>query len=145
MAYGLNTSQAMLGSDVNMFGLSRNSKTYAGDTYAAMTRQQWTDYINTFVPVENQLIQYASDPGVVTNAMSEASSDVNKAFTAQGASTERRLKGLGITLSPEEQASQQRSFGLSKSLADVQAQNLAKELTVRRQQSVLGNPAPQGT
>jgi hypothetical protein len=120
------------------------SKTYASDTYAAMTRQQWSDYITTFVPLENQIIQYASDPAVVSNAMAEASGDVTRSFKAQEASTERRLKGLGVTLSPEERASQQRSFGLSKSLADVQAQNMASELTTRRQQSVLGNPAPQG-
>jgi hypothetical protein len=128
----------------NIFGVSSGSKNYASDSYAAMTRQQWADYISTFVPIENQLIDYAMNPQNVTNAMAEASRDVTSSFDAQAGSTARRLKGLGITLSPEEQAAQQRSFGLAKSLADVGAQNNARDLTVRRQQSVLGNPAPQG-
>jgi hypothetical protein len=128
----------------NLFGVPQGSKTYAGDTYAALTRQQWADYISTFVPIENQLIDYATNRSVVSDAMAEASRDVNASYDAQEASTGRRLKGLGITLSPEEQAAQKRSYGLSRSLADVGAQNTARDLTTRRQQSILGNPAPQG-
>ena len=50
--------------------------------HAAMTRQ-WANYVSTFVPIENQLIKYATDPNVVSNAMSEASRDVNASFDAQ--------------------------------------------------------------
>lgn len=130
------------GSGLNLFGINPASNTYAGDTYAALTRQQWADYISTFVPIENQLIQYATDPQVVRDAMGEASSDVNKSFDAQSASTDRRLRGLGISLSPEEMNARKRSESLSRSLTDVGAQNTAGALTERRQQSVLGNPAP---
>lgn len=143
MAFNVFNALPASPSNTNSFGVSRTSKTYAGDTYAALTRQQWADYVNTFVPVENQLIDYATNPSVVTNAMDKASQGVGAAFDAQVASTERRLKGLGVTLSPEEQAAQQRSFGLTRALADVGAQNTARDLTTRRQQSVLGNPAPQ--
>ena len=68
---------------------------------------------------------------------------MNASFDAQSASTDRRLRGLGIQLSPEEQAARKRSEGLSRSLTDVGAQNVTRDLTTRRQQSVLGNPAPQ--
>lgn len=129
---------------LNMFGLDPNSKTYASDTYAALTRQQWADYVNTFVPIENQLIQYATDPNVVNNAMSEASGNVVDAYDAQRGAINRRLRSLGVNLDPDQKRSQERSFGLSKSLADVGAQNTAAALTRQRQQSVLGNPAPQG-
>lgn len=127
----------------NIFGINPGSKTYAGDTFAALTRQQWADYTSTFVPIENQLIAYAMDPGKVKESMAKASANVNQSFDAAEASSERRLRGLGITLSPEEEAAKRRSFGLSRSLADVQAQNLNRDLTTRRQQAVLGNPAPQ--
>lgn len=126
----------------NAFGINYGSKNYAGDTFAALTRQQWASYVQNFVPLENQLIDYAVDPGKVKTAMAQASTNVNEAFDAQQASTARRLKGLGVTLSPDEQAAQQRSFGLSKALADVQAQNLTRDLVERRQQSIIGNPAP---
>ncbi len=116
--------------------------TSASDTFAAITRQQWSDYVNTFVPIENQLIKYATDPNTVSNAMSDASGDVNKAFDAQQGVTQRHLQGLGVNLSPDEQAAQTKATGLARSLADVGAQNTARDLTTQRQQSILGNPAP---
>jgi len=114
----------------------------ASDTFAAITRQQWADYVSTFVPIENQLIKYATDPTVVSSAMSEASGNVNAAFDAQQASTQRRLQGMGVTLDADEQAAQTKATGLARSLADVGAQNTARDLTVQRQQGILGNPAP---
>ena len=128
----------------NAYGVDTGSKTYAGDTYAALTRDQWQQYVSTFVPIENQLIDYATNPDTVNNAMAEASKDVNASFDAQAGATQRRLQGLGVNLTPEQQGAQKRSLGLSRSLADVGAQNTAAELTRSRQQQVLGNPAPQG-
>jgi len=114
------------------------------DQYAQLTRDQWSNYVSTFVPIENSLIKYATDPNQVTQAMQTASSNVNSAYTQQQGAVSRQLKGLGVTLSPDEQAAQQKQFGLSKSLSDVQAQNVAGDLTRQRQQSVIGNPAPVG-
>ena len=129
-------------SDTNEFGFNPGSKTYASDTYAAMTRQQWANYVQTFVPLENQLIKYASDPSVVSNAQADASRDVNASFDAQAGALQRRMQGLGVTLDPDQQVAQKRQFGLARSLADVGGQNLAGDLTRQRQQSILGNPAP---
>ncbi len=56
--------------------------------------------------------------------------------------TQERLRGLGLTLSADEQHAMDRSTGLSRSLADVGAQNTARDQTLARQQSILGNPAP---
>ena len=115
---------------------------HAAQTYAAMTRDQWANYVNTFVPLENQLIQYATDPTQVTKAMTNASADVNASFDQQEGATQRRLRGLGVTLDADQQAAQKRQFGLSRALADAGAQNTAGDLTRQRQQSILGNPAP---
>ena len=128
----------------NQYGVDIGSKTYAGDTYAALTRDQWQQYVSTFVPIENTMIQYATDPNTVNNAMAEASKDVNASFDAQAGATQRRLQGLGVSLTPEQQGAQKRSLGLSRSLTDVGAQNTAAELTRSRQQQIIGNPAPQG-
>ena len=129
---------------VNAYGFNPASKTYASDTFAAVTRQQWSDYVSTFIPIENKLIQYATDPGVVSGAMQTASQGVNQSFDAQQGATERRMKGLGVSMTPDEQAAQKRSTGIARSLADVQAQNSANTLTQQRQQSILGNPMPTG-
>lgn len=128
----------------NPYGISPGSKTYASDSYAAMTRQQWANYVSTFVPLENQLIKYATDPNVVSNAMSEASRDVNFSFDAQQGSFDRRMRAMGATLDNDQQAVRQRNTGLSRALADVNAQNVAGYTTRQRQQSILGNPAPMG-
>jgi len=114
----------------------------ASERFAALTREQWQNYVNTFIPIENQLIDYATDPGVVQKAMSAASTNVADAYGAQEGAVARRLRGLGVSLSADEQAAQQRATGLSRSLADVQAQNVARDVTTSRQQSLLGNPAP---
>ena len=116
--------------------------TSANDQFAAMTRDQWQTYVSTFVPIENQLIKYATDTTLPQQAMQKASDTVNQSFAAQQGAMTRELSGLGVTLTPDQQAAQQRSYGLSKSLADVQAQNTAGDLTRQRQQSILGNPAP---
>jgi hypothetical protein len=129
----------------NAYGVRMGSTNYAADTYAALTRQQWQDYVSTFVPIENQLIDYATDANKPLEAMQEASRDVNAAYGAQEGATQRRLNALGVSLNADEQQAQQRSFGLSKSLADVGAQNMAGAITRQRQQSILGNPAPQTT
>ena len=125
-----------------IWGKKDTPSTVASDTYAALTRDQWNTYVSTFVPIENQLIQYATDQTRPAQEMAKASQDVNAAYTAQQGATQRRLSGLGVSLNADEQAAQQRSFGLSKSLADVGAQNMAGTITRERQQSLLGNPAP---
>jgi hypothetical protein len=113
----------------------------ASETFAALTRQQWADYVQNFVPIENTLIKYATDTSLPDQVMAKASGNVTAAFDASQGGTQRQLAGLGVTLSGDEQAAQNRAYGLSKSLADVQAQNLAGSATRARQASIIGNPA----
>lgn len=132
--------------DTNWLGKNKApASTVASDTYAALTREQWANYVSTFVPIENQLIEYATDPNKPLENMAEASRDVNAAYTAQQGATQRRLRGLGVSLTEDEQMAQERSFGLSKSLADVNAQNIAGAVTRDRQAAILGNPAPKSS
>ena len=139
----LDPGQALRGTRGLLGGGKKGSGTPVGDAYAALTRDQWYTYMNTFVPIENKLIEYATDPTVVSNAMASASQDVTGSFAAQQASTARRLQGLGVTLNADEQQASDRSMGLAKSLADVGAQNVARDVTRQRQASILGNPAPE--
>lgn len=114
----------------------------AADSYAAVTRDQWQSYVQNFVPMENKLIEYANDPSVVANAMETAGQTATSAFDARQASTERRLRGMGVALDAEEQNAANRQFGLTKSLTDVNARNMAGAAARQRQQSILGNPVP---
>lgn len=116
--------------------------TTASDIYAALTREQWETYVNTFVPIENQLIQYATDKTQPMQAAQIAGADVNSAFNAQAGDERRRLQSLGVQLGPQEQEASQRQSGIARSLATVQGQNLAMDLTRQRQMGILGNPTP---
>lgn len=136
---GLTTPQPF---GANPYGVDPNAKDYAAQNYAALTRDLWAQWTTNFLPFENDLIEYASDPNVVAQAQARASENVGLAFDAQRAATGRRLKGLGLTLDEDEQAAADRSYGLARSLADVTAQNVAGAQTRSRQQNVLGNPVP---
>lgn len=114
----------------------------ASDLFADLTRQQWADLQREITPYENKLIQFATDPTVVSSAMTEASADSNSAFDRQAAATTERLHSYGLNLNADEQQAATRSAGLAKSLGDVQAQNGARDATRSLQQSLLGNPIP---
>jgi hypothetical protein len=88
----------------NMYGVDTGSKTYAGDTYAALTRDQWQTYVSTFVPIENQLIDYATDKNKPLEAMQKASQNVQSAFSMQEAGAASQLRpeqGTGGRRGPE--------------------------------------------
>lgn len=119
--------------------------TTASDIYANLTREQWQNYVSTFVPIENQLIQYATDKSLPGQAMAQAGADVDQAYASQAGQQARKLQGMGIALDPSEQAATTRLTGLSHALSNVQAQNTARDLTISNQQSILGNPAPTTT
>lgn len=127
----------------NLFGKRGGSAgTPVGDAYAKLSRDMWDSYVTNFMPYENKLIEYATSPTVVSDAMSNASDIVDQSFDVQQASTQRRLKGLGLKLNEQEQAESTKSFGLARSLADVGAQNAVRDQTVARQKAILGNPVP---
>lgn len=114
----------------------------AQDQYARLTRQMWQSYVQNFIPIENDLIEYATNPDTVTNAVSRAREGVASSFEAQQGATQRRLFGLGVSLDQDEQKSLDRSSAISNSLADVDVANKTARQTRQRQQSILGNPAP---
>jgi len=114
----------------------------AGQTLAQLTRAQWVDWYTTWKPFEDKLIEFQQSPTAVADSMARASQNVQRSFDMQEQSTAERLQGYGLSLSADESAALKRSSGLARSLADVNAQNSARDMTRARQMSILGNPAP---
>lgn len=110
----------------------------ASDTYAALTRAQWDDYVARFIPIENNLISFATDWTKPQQAAEAAQADVQAQFAQAPAIAERRARSQGIGLRPEESAAIERSSKLNQSLAEVQAGNSARDATTSRQRQVLG-------
>lgn len=130
--------------DPNRFmGINPSGKNFAQNAFAALTRQQWDDYLQNYVPLENRLIQYATDEQAPQEAAYLAGRGIGQQFDQQRESTQRRLAGMGLQLTPEEQAAADKSSRLNESLATVGAMNNARDATLDRQRSVLGSPAPQ--
>lgn len=114
----------------------------SAQTLAQLTRQQFQDWYTDFKPYEDELIEYATDPTLALKSMNEAGAAVNRRFDMQGEMNERRLRGAGLTLTPDEQMAADRMMSLSRATADVDAQNRARDATLARQRSILGVPSP---
>lgn len=127
----------------DFMGLNPRSKNFAQDAFAAITRQQWDDYLTNYVPMENRLIEYASDENMPQENAQLAGRGVGAAFDRSRDSTQRRLAGMGLQLTGEEQAAADKQGRLDESLATVGAMNNARDATRQRQQGILGSPAPQ--
>lgn len=112
-------------------------------TYAALTRQAFSDFVTNLMPYQDKLFQFGMDTTQPTLAMARAKEQVTGAFDQQKADLERQLRPLG-PLTAEEQKSADRTLALSQSAASAGAQNRARDLTKARQAAVLGNPTMGG-
>lgn len=114
------------------------------DTFAKMTRDMWAQWVQQFMPIENTLIDYASDVTLPGQAANKAIAGVQSAY-AQGAKmSDLSMKTSGIQLNDQERTAIARDRSLSQSLAEVQAANTARTLTTDRQRSTLGVPVNTG-
>lgn len=127
----------------NSLGVRLDAERYAADTQAALTRDQWNTYVANFMPVEDNLIKYAQNQALPAENAERAIAGVGQAFEQQQGISQRRMKAYGIQATPEQTAAIDRSTKLNKSLAEVQAGNTARDMTLQRQRSIMGG-APQG-
>ena len=123
---------------LNSLGVRYDADRYAQDTQTAMARDQWQSYLSMFMPIEDNLIQYATDirnPGL---AAERAVGVVDQAFDANAGAQERRRRAYGIKLTGDEQQAVDRRANLDESLATVQAANTSRDMTLSRQRQVMG-------
>ena len=65
----------------NPYVIDPGAKDFAAQNYAALTRDLWAQWTTNFLPYENKLIEYSSDPGVVDEAQAgEAQRAIHAAF-----------------------------------------------------------------
>lgn len=128
----------------DLFGRKKSKpSTFASDTFAALTRQQWADFQRDIVPYENKLIEFSNSTTAAVDAMKRGIDTVGGAFERQADATTGRMRALGLELNADEQQAAQRSSGLAQATAEVHAANSAGAQTRALQQALLGNPTPQ--
>ncbi|MGY8872235.1 MAG: hypothetical protein ACKVJE_17500 [Pseudomonadales bacterium] len=118
------------------------SEAYLGDQGASklfgeLTRAQYDDWHTRFSPYISKLGDMAGDTAAPQAAADEAISTVGDSFSNAKRGLELSQQRLGLQLSPEEQAVQDRRMSLSEGATSVQAANTARTSTLDRQQKIL--------
>jgi hypothetical protein len=107
---------------------------------SAVTSSEWNTYMQHFVPYENMLIKYATDPNTITNAEDQASQIQTAANAQEQGIQQRNLAQTETTLTPEEKAQADKTRGIGDALSMVTAKNKAKDTTVANQMGIMGTP-----
>lgn len=119
-----------------MMGISTPAATALG----AITQNEWSTYMQHFVPQENMLLQYATDTSLPGKNMGIAMGQQEQANAQAGGIEQRQLAQFDTQLTPEEQAEATKQRGIGNAVANVTAANRAKDVTVANQMAVMGAP-----
>lgn len=123
---------------LNSLGVRYDADRYAQDTQTALARDQWATYLQMFMPVEDSIINYATDPRISGQSAERAVGMVDQAFDANAGVQQRRRRAYGITLTGDEQAAVDRRANVDESLTKVHAANTSRDLTMSRQRQLMG-------
>lgn len=125
----------------NAFDLGSN--TFASDALGFLTRQRYNDYVRRLRGFEDEQIAYATDKTKPLTEAKDAISTVQDSFAKIPGQQARRNQRLGVALTPEEQASQQRSTNVAGGLAQVTAANRAATQSYDRQNAIFSGAGGQ--
>jgi hypothetical protein len=100
-----------------------NSDTYAQDTNAWITRSQWADYKDRFMPVEDQLIDETMGMDLLNERLGAISAVSDTTFDTNMLAAEQRRARYGVELDKQGRASQQRSRELAQSTSVADGKN----------------------
>jgi len=106
----------------------------------AITASQWSTYLQHFVPMENQMIQYAMDPNLAGKNMGVAQGLQQQANQQSTGMQTRALQQMDTQLTPEQQAAADKMKGITDATSMVGSANRAKDVTVANQMGIGGMP-----
>lgn len=102
-----------------------------------LNRAQWNDWKARFAPYITRLADEATDPNAAQDAARQASESVGLAFDTATTINNQSRERYGVSLSPQQQQSQDRISKVGRSAAEVSAGNEARISALDRQQSIL--------
>lgn len=109
----------------------------ASTVMGQISRAQWEDWRTNTAPIIQQLGTMATDQSYVTDAQTQAEGAIDQSYTNARSSLGLSQERMGLSLSPEEKAVQDRKLGLSQAASKVSASNTAKIAAQDRQQQIL--------
>lgn len=113
-----------------------SSPTYANDGLAFLTRARYDDYQRRFRRLEDEQIAYATDQTKPLTEARDALSTVQGSFDRIAGQRDRRNARQGLSLTPDQAQSQERSTAIAGGLASVTAANRAAQQTYDRQNEI---------
>lgn len=114
-----------------------SGKQGASKLLGQISRAQWEDWRTNTAPVIMQLGEMATDQSYVADAQTQAEGAIDQSYTNARSNLGVSQERMGLSLSPEEKAVQDRKLGLSQAASKVSASNTAKIAAQDRQQQIL--------
>jgi len=104
---------------------------FSGDQGASgvlgkLYRAQWDDWKNRFQPYITRLADIAESPTYAAGQGANAAAAINTSYDNAGKGLQMQREGLGIDLSPAQQAAEQRKLSLGRAADASSAYNQAK-------------------
>ena len=101
-------------------GLGASSTSYQ-DTMANLTRDQWNDFKNRYLPVQNELLALATNDKLLTEQLGRNEANVENSFSLANVNESMRLGRYGIE--PDDSKQSNTNTGLLKSLTTASVNN----------------------
>lgn len=122
-----------------------NAPGSASNQLSNILRQQYANYQAVYVPEENKLINWATDPNTIPNAQKQAMGLTAGAFKSQQQGQQKSFNGSGITLTPQMQSALQRKNQIQQTVAVDDSANRAGISAYDNVSAALsGAPGPTG-
>lgn len=109
----------------NPFGLDPNSSSYGNDTNAALSLHQWGRSQALYQPLEDILFGMAESSTGRSDAMNTARQMASRSLGRSEDAFERQSRGLGLTLTSQQQQAYERRSDVTAGLTRVGAANTA--------------------
>jgi hypothetical protein len=100
--------------------------------------QDWNYFQTNIAPIQQQLFKTAMDPATYTNAANQAKTIVSQQYAQMPGQIARTAAGLGMTITPEQQAVMNRDSQFNQSLATASAANGARAATSEQMHGLMG-------
>jgi hypothetical protein len=116
-------------------------------TLATVLRDQWADYLKTYQPVANTLMQQTSynNPTLIADQVNQGASDVNIAFQNSAINQQQNFQRYGIAPTEGQQGYMNRANSLDKSTAIVDSANKIRANIADRNRSIAAGGIPNVT
>jgi hypothetical protein len=110
----------MLNNNYNYYGAGSGGGTasYQG-TMANLTREQWNDFKNRYLPVQDELLSLATNDNLLNEQLTRNKQNLNNSFDLAETNENRRLGRYGLTADNTKQDKNNNNLLKSLTLASV--------------------------